>query len=107
MERSPRSTSPCRIDSLKIAEVIINARWRGVTTTVFVEQDYIRSKLKENPEPPEPDLASGETPAEGARRELRPGRQPNPRPQGRGKIEDARRRPGRVYSFRRLSDSSW
>ena len=52
------------IDSLPIAEAIINDRWKGVTTTVFVEQDYIRTKLKKNPEPPEPDLASGETPAE-------------------------------------------
>lgn len=52
------------IDSLKIAEAIINARWRGVITNVFVEQDYIRTKLEKNPEPPVPDVAAGETPAE-------------------------------------------
>jgi phosphatidylserine/phosphatidylglycerophosphate/cardiolipin synthase-like enzyme len=52
------------LDSLKIAEAIINARWRGVSTNVFVEQDYIRTKLEKKPDPPVPDIASGETPAE-------------------------------------------
>jgi hypothetical protein len=31
---------------------------------VFVEQDYIRTKLEKVPDPPEPDPASGETQAE-------------------------------------------
>jgi hypothetical protein len=52
------------IDSIPIAEAIINARWRGVSINVFVEQDYIRTKLEKLPEPPEPDAASGETQAE-------------------------------------------
>jgi phosphatidylserine/phosphatidylglycerophosphate/cardiolipin synthase-like enzyme len=62
--RSSLDIAAQEIDSLKIAEAIINARWRGVSTNVFVEQDYIRTKLKKKPEPPEPDVASGETPAE-------------------------------------------
>ena len=49
------------IDSMMIAEAIINARWRGVNTSVFVEQDYIRSKLKDKPDSPVPDVAAGET----------------------------------------------
>jgi hypothetical protein len=52
------------IDSIPIAEAIINARWNGVSVNVFVEQDYIRTKLEKVPEPPEPDAASGETQAE-------------------------------------------
>jgi hypothetical protein len=31
------------IDSVPIAEAIINARWKGVSINVFVEQDYIRT----------------------------------------------------------------
>lgn len=52
------------IDSIPIAEAIINARWRGVSVNVFVEQDHIRTKLEKLPKPPEPDTASGETQAE-------------------------------------------
>jgi hypothetical protein len=52
------------IDSIPIAEALINARWRGVSINVFVEQDYIRTKLEKVPKPPEPDTASGETQAE-------------------------------------------
>lgn len=52
------------IDSISIAEAIINARWNGVSINVFVEQDYIRTKLEKVPEPPQPDTASGETQAE-------------------------------------------
>jgi phosphatidylserine/phosphatidylglycerophosphate/cardiolipin synthase-like enzyme len=52
------------IDSIPIAEAIINARWSGVSINVFVEQDYIRTKLEKVPEPPEPDAASGETQAD-------------------------------------------
>jgi phosphatidylserine/phosphatidylglycerophosphate/cardiolipin synthase-like enzyme len=62
--RSSLDIAVQEIDSLQIAEAIINARWRGITTNVFVEQDYIRTKLKANPDPPAPDLAAGETPAE-------------------------------------------
>jgi hypothetical protein len=52
------------VDSIPIAEAIINARWRGVSINVFVEQDYIRTKLEKVPEPPQPDASSGETQAE-------------------------------------------
>jgi PLD-like domain len=52
------------IDSIPIAEAIINARWKGVSINVFVEQDYIRTKLEKVPKPPEPDAASGETQAD-------------------------------------------
>jgi phosphatidylserine/phosphatidylglycerophosphate/cardiolipin synthase-like enzyme len=40
------------IDSMPIAEAIINARWRGVDVQVFLEQDYLRRKLKSKPLPP-------------------------------------------------------
>jgi phosphatidylserine/phosphatidylglycerophosphate/cardiolipin synthase-like enzyme len=52
------------IDSMPIAEALLNARWRGVSVNVFVEQDYIRTKLEKIPPAPEPDAASGETQAE-------------------------------------------
>lgn len=50
------------IDSMPIAEAILDARWRGVAVDVFLEQDYLRSKLKATPEPPA--LEPGETPAQ-------------------------------------------
>jgi hypothetical protein len=40
------------IDSIPIAEAIINARWSGVSINVFVEQDYIRIKLEKVCGPP-------------------------------------------------------
>jgi phosphatidylserine/phosphatidylglycerophosphate/cardiolipin synthase-like enzyme len=52
------------IDSLPIAEAIINARWRGVSINAFIEQDYIKAKLEKKPDPPTPDTPSGETEAE-------------------------------------------
>jgi hypothetical protein len=48
---------------MPIAEAVINARWKGVSVNVFVEQDYIRTTLKKVPKPPKPDAASGETEA--------------------------------------------
>jgi hypothetical protein len=50
--------------AIPIAEAIINTRWNGVSINVFVEQDYIRTKLEKVPKPLEPDAASGETQAE-------------------------------------------
>ena len=38
------------IDSMPIAEAIINARWKGVSVNVFVEQDYIRTNAQEGSE---------------------------------------------------------
>jgi hypothetical protein len=40
---------------MPIAEAVINARWKGVSVNVFVEQDYIRTTLKKVPKPPKPD----------------------------------------------------
>jgi hypothetical protein len=37
---------------MPIAEAVINARWKGVSVSVFVEQDYIRTTLKKVPKPP-------------------------------------------------------
>jgi hypothetical protein len=54
------------IDSTKIAEAILDARWRGVQIEMFVEQDYLRSKLKAKPDPPTPE--PGETPDDALRR---------------------------------------
>ena len=50
------------IDSMPIAEAIINARWRGVTVNAFIEQDYIKADTKELKPPKE--LQDGETEAE-------------------------------------------
>jgi phosphatidylserine/phosphatidylglycerophosphate/cardiolipin synthase-like enzyme len=54
------------IDSMPIAEAIIDARWRGVSVQVFLEQDYLKSDQKATPDPPATE--PGETPAEALRR---------------------------------------
>ncbi len=54
------------IDSMPIAEAILDARWRGVDVDVYLEQDYIKSKLKAKPDPPAPE--PGETAAQALRR---------------------------------------
>jgi phosphatidylserine/phosphatidylglycerophosphate/cardiolipin synthase-like enzyme len=54
------------IDSMKIAEAILDARWRGVQVQIFLEQDYLKSKLKASPDPPT--AHTGETPEEALRR---------------------------------------
>lgn len=51
------------IDSMPIAEAILDARWRGAKIEAFVEQDYLKSKLKALPDPPTPE--PGETPEVG------------------------------------------
>ena len=55
------------IDSRPIAQAILDARWRGVKVTIFLEQDYLRSDLAGNP-PKLPTPKAGETPAEALRR---------------------------------------
>jgi hypothetical protein len=35
---------------MPIAEAILDARWRGVKIEAFVEQDYLKSKLKALPD---------------------------------------------------------
>ncbi len=54
------------IDSMPIAEAILDARWRGVDVDVYLEQDYIKSKLKATPDPPVPE--PGETAEQALRR---------------------------------------
>lgn len=54
------------IDSMPIAEAILDARWNGVRIEVFLEQDYLKSKLKAKPDTPVPE--PGETPAQARRR---------------------------------------
>jgi phosphatidylserine/phosphatidylglycerophosphate/cardiolipin synthase-like enzyme len=54
------------IDSMKIAEAILDARWRGVSIQIFLEQDYLKSKLKAAPTAPAPE--PGETPEQALRR---------------------------------------
>jgi phosphatidylserine/phosphatidylglycerophosphate/cardiolipin synthase-like enzyme len=55
------------IDSRAIAQAILDARWRGVRVTIFLEQDYLRSDLAGNPPKP-PTPRAGETAAEALRR---------------------------------------
>jgi len=55
------------IDSRAIAQAILDARWRGVRVTIFLEQDYLRSDLAGKP-PKLPTPKAGETPAEALRR---------------------------------------
>lgn len=45
------------LDSLPIAQAILDAAWRGVSVRMVVEQDYLQDK-----EPPLDDPNSGETP---------------------------------------------
>jgi hypothetical protein len=55
------------IDSRAIAQAILDARWRGVRMTIFLEQDYLRTDLAGNP-PKRPTPKAGETAAEALRR---------------------------------------
>jgi phosphatidylserine/phosphatidylglycerophosphate/cardiolipin synthase-like enzyme len=57
------------LDSEPIAQAIIDARWRGVSVNLFLEQDYLRTPLQTKkgvPVPPKP--KAGETPADALRR---------------------------------------
>jgi hypothetical protein len=40
------------IDSRAIAQAILDARWRGVRVTIFLDQDYLRSDLVGSPQAP-------------------------------------------------------
>lgn len=54
------------LDSIPIAQALLDARWRGVNIDVYLEQDYLRSTLRAKPEPPK--AQPGETPDEALRR---------------------------------------
>src|SRR5215203_7442191 len=54
------------IDSRPIAQAILDARWRGVKVTIFLEQDYLRSDLAGSPPKP-PTPRAGETADEALR----------------------------------------
>ncbi|MGZ8696183.1 MAG: phospholipase D-like domain-containing protein [Gaiellaceae bacterium] len=46
------------LDNPRIAQAILDARWRGIDVDLFLEQDYLRSPLPSKPPKPK----SGETP---------------------------------------------
>jgi phosphatidylserine/phosphatidylglycerophosphate/cardiolipin synthase-like enzyme len=49
------------LDNPRIAQAILDARWRGIDVDLFLEQDYLRSPLQGEP-PKLPKPKSGETP---------------------------------------------
>ena len=51
------------VDNPRIAQALVDARWRGVDVVVFMEQDYLRSNLVGRP-PALPRPRDGETPEE-------------------------------------------
>jgi phosphatidylserine/phosphatidylglycerophosphate/cardiolipin synthase-like enzyme len=55
------------VDSPRIAQALVDARWRGVDVVVFMEQDYLRSNLAGRP-PALPRPRDGETPEEALHR---------------------------------------
>jgi phosphatidylserine/phosphatidylglycerophosphate/cardiolipin synthase-like enzyme len=57
------------LDSEAIARAILNASWRGVRVSLFLEQDYLRTSLKrESGVPIAPVPGPGETPAQALER---------------------------------------
>jgi len=60
--RSTLEIAVQEIDSLAIAQAILDARWRGIRVNIFLEQDYdVRSDLVGTPPKP-PTPSPGETP---------------------------------------------
>src|SRR5215207_5140086 len=49
------------LDNPRIAQAILDARWRGIDIDLYLEQDYLRSPLQGKP-PKLPKPKSGETP---------------------------------------------
>jgi phosphatidylserine/phosphatidylglycerophosphate/cardiolipin synthase-like enzyme len=67
--RSSLDIAVQELDSEPIAQAILDARWRGVSVNLFLEQDYLRSPLrvaKGVPVPPKP--RPGESAADALRR---------------------------------------
>ena len=44
--RSSLDIAVQELDSEPIAQAILDARWRGVSVNLFLEQDYLRSPLR-------------------------------------------------------------
>ncbi len=65
--RSSLDIAVQELDSEPIAQAILDARWRGVTVNLFLEQDYLRSPLRGKPPKP-PALKPGETAEQALRR---------------------------------------
>jgi phosphatidylserine/phosphatidylglycerophosphate/cardiolipin synthase-like enzyme len=55
------------LDSEPIAQAVLDARWRGVSVNLFLEQDYLRSPLRGKP-PKAPAPKPGETPEQALKR---------------------------------------
>ena len=65
--RSSLDIAVQELDNPRIAQSILDARWRGVDVDLFLEQDYLRSPLQgKPPKPPKP--KSGETPEQALHR---------------------------------------
>jgi phosphatidylserine/phosphatidylglycerophosphate/cardiolipin synthase-like enzyme len=67
--RSTLDIAVQELDSDPIAQAILDARWRGVSVNLFLEQDYLRTPLKSTkgvPIPPKP--KTGETAGEALQR---------------------------------------
>jgi len=67
--RSTLDIAVQELDSEPIAQAILDARWRGIQINLFLEQDYLRSVLKEKKGIPVlPFAKAGETAADALRR---------------------------------------
>jgi phosphatidylserine/phosphatidylglycerophosphate/cardiolipin synthase-like enzyme len=61
--RSSLDIAVQELDSEPIAQAILDARWRGVSVNLFLEQDYLRTPLKtDKGVPVQPKPRAGETP---------------------------------------------
>ena len=65
--RSSLDMAVQELDSEPIAQAILDARWRGVSVNLFLEQDYLRSPLRGKP-PKAPAPKPGETAEQALRR---------------------------------------
>jgi phosphatidylserine/phosphatidylglycerophosphate/cardiolipin synthase-like enzyme len=64
--RSTLDIAVQELDSEPIAQAILDARWRGVSVNLFLEQDYLRSPLPAKPKQPVP--KAGESPEQALHR---------------------------------------
>src|SRR6266545_3133681 len=67
--RSTLDVAVQELDSEPIAQAILDARWRGVSVNLFLEQDYLRTPLRSvKGVPVAPKPKPGETPQDALRR---------------------------------------